>query len=427
MLSWLAVSVAWSFCGTYVGPADETPINNESRLVVVQNPDGTVLTMTSDATEAPDSFGLLMPVPSDVTEDDIEVVSDISALEELDNFTAPRVVSYTCESAGGDFGAQVAEGCAQSGEGCLEEAAMELANGALPEIVKGVDVLSLSTKGIYQVAILRADDAGALQNWLDVFGFQTAPGTDALIDNYIDQGVNFMAGRITRFDGPQKDPWLQPIRIRYDERTFSLPLRLGANNANGDQDVLLWVVGSSSEGEAQVTSFPEVQQESDCMIPPDSDSTATIRKAFREARGQDDGVAVVEYSWDLSTSCDPCTADNDSPTSFLTELGSTQVDAHSGAIDAYVTRLRMRFDPFKLDTDLHFSFTNSRDQRQLVYIEHRDELEATFPICFEGFPDNPAGTCDEEVTGETAKLPWWSLGLVPLFGWGLRRRRDERA
>ena len=81
MLSWLAISVAWSFCGTYVGPADETPINNESRLVVVQNPDGTVLTMTSDATEAPDSFGLLMPVPSGVTEDDIEVVSEISALE----------------------------------------------------------------------------------------------------------------------------------------------------------------------------------------------------------------------------------------------------------------------------------------------------------------------------------------------------------
>jgi len=423
MWMWISASIAWSFCGTYVGPADETPLNNESRLVVVHNDDGSVLTMTSDATEAPDSFGLLMPVPSETTEDDVEVVSDTTALEELDAFTAPRVVSYTCDSAGGDFGAQAVEGCQQSGESCIEDAALELAGEAL-ELVQGVDVLSLTTKGVYQFAILKAEDAGALQNWLDVFGFATVPGADALIDDYIDQGVNFMAGRITRFGGEQKDPWLQPIRIHYDEPSFSLPLRLGANNAAGDQDVLLWVVGSSSDGEAQVTSFPEVQQENDCMIPPDSDSTKTIRRAFNEARGDEDGVAIVEYSWDLSTSCDPCTADADSPTSFLTDLGSTRVDEHSGAIDAYVTRVRMQFDPDKLDTDLHYSFTNSSDQQQLVYIEHRDELEATFPICFEGFPDNPAGTCDEVEGSEASMLPWWTVVWVPLVGWGMRRRRD---
>jgi len=423
MLSWLAVSAAWSFCGTYVGPADETPTNHESRLVVVQNADETILTMTSDATDAGDSFGLLMPVPQQITQDDIEVVSDTTALEELDAFTAPRVVSYTCASAGGDFGAQVAEGCQQSGESCVTDAATDLV-GNLPELVEGVNVLSLSTKGVYQFAILQADDAGALSNWLDLFGFQTAPGTDALIDSYIDQGVNFMAGRITRFGGEQKDPWLQPIRIRYAERNFSLPLRLGANNAEGDQDVLMWVIGSSADGEAQVLSFPEVEQESDCMLAPEGDSTTTIRRAFREARGDEEGAAVVEYSWNLSQQCDPCTTDADSPTRFLTDLGSNHVDPHTGGVDAYVTRVRMRFDPFTLDTDLHFGFTNTQTQRQLSYIEHRDELEATFPICFEGFVENPAGTCDDEAT--QASLPWWTVLCVPLVGWGLRRRYSRQ-
>lgn len=408
---WLIGTLAHAFCGTYVGPADDTPGNGESRLVLVHNHEDTVLTMTSNALSATGSFGLLMPVPGDLDDEDIEVFDDITALEELDAFTAPRVVSYTCGSASGDLGAQVSEGCTASAEGCAQSALTDLAEGALGEFA-GVEVKSWITKGIYQMAIVRADDAGALSGWLDAFGFQLAPGAAPLVDDYLGQGVDFMVARITDVDG--QDPWLDPIRITYPGRTFTLPLQLGATNARGDQEVLLWVIGDGTDGEAQVLSFPEVQQESDCMVPPDMTSAETVDQAFTEARGDEPGVAVVEYSWDLSVKCDPCGTGSGDPTTFLGPLGKTDPTT------AYVTRTRMRFDPLELKQDLFVQYTNSSAQTQLVYIEHRDELEDTFPLCFTGFPAEPAGTCADDST--QAALPWWTLLTLPLMGWSLRRR-----
>lgn len=411
---WLLGTLAHAFCGTYVGPADGTPDNSSSRLVLVHDGDRSVLTMTSDALDASGSFGLLMPVPGDLDEGDIEVLSDTTALEELDAFTAPRLVRYSCDSAGGDLGAQVAEGCTASAEGCAQQSLTDLAEQALGEFA-GVEVKSWLTKGLYQMAIVRADDAGALMGWLDAFGFEMNPEVAPLVDAYLGQGVDFMVARVTEAEGD--DPWLDPIRITYPDKTWTLPLQLGATNARGDQEVLLWVINDGAEGEAQVLSFPEAVQESDCMLPPDRASDEVVEQAFTEARGDQDGVAVVEYSWDLSVKCDPCGTSSGDPTTFLGDLGRS--DPSTGA---YVTRIRMRFDPDALKQDLHVGPTNAIAQTQLVYIEHRDELEDTFPLCFTGFPAEPAGTCDDGGT-QTAALPWWTLLGLPLAGWGLRRRR----
>jgi hypothetical protein len=350
-------------------------------------------------------------VPTTLDEGDIEVVSDITPLEELDAFTAPRVVSYTCDSLGGDLGAQVAEGCTASAEGCAAASVSEIAEAALGEIA-GVQVQSWLTRGLYQMAIVRADDAGALTDWLDRFGFALNPDAAPLVDAYIGQGVDFLVARVTEAEG--SDPWLDPIRITYPERTYTLPLQLGATNALGDQEVLLWVIGEQADGEAQVLSFPEVTQETDCLIGRDTTSADTLERAFDEARGDEPGVAVVEYSWDLSQKCDPCGTGSGDPTTFLAPLGKTN------PASAYVTRVRMRFDPLLLDQDLHIQYTHAIAQTQLVYVEHRDELEGTIPTCFTGFPDDPAGTCED--TTQTARVPWWTLLSLPLMGWGLRRR-----
>jgi len=167
MLALLALtSVATAFCGTYVGPADGTPSNGGSRLVVVHESGGTVLTMTSDAQDAGESFGLLMPVPAGLDQDAIEVVTDTRALEALDAFTAPRLVSYTCDSLAGDFGAIVTESCNAQAEGCTQASITDAAEEALLDFA-GVEVQEWVSKGVYQFAIVRADDAGALTRWLD--------------------------------------------------------------------------------------------------------------------------------------------------------------------------------------------------------------------------------------------------------------------
>ena len=331
-------------------------------------------------------------------------------LEELDAFNAPRLVSYTCDSLGGNFTAQVSEGCQQSAQGCGETLLTEVLPEALGELA-GVDVKQWLTLGVYQIAVVRSQDAGALGQWLDAFGFAMNDDVAPLVQDYLDQGVDFMAARVTGVEG--RNPWIDPIRVTYPKRTFSLPLQLGATNAVGDQEVLLWVIGDSADGEAQVLSFPEVQQESDCMLPAGATSSEVVEEAFTAARGDEDGVAVVEYSWDLSQKCDPCGTSSGDPTGFLAGIG--REDPSGG----YVTRVRMRFDPQRLNQDLHVQYTGASAMTQLIYVEHKDELEASIPTCFEGFPDEPAGTCDDT---QTAAVPAWTLLTAPLVGWALRRR-----
>ena len=89
-------TTAWGFCGTYVGTEPGAVTNHTSRMVVVRNGNQTVLTMANDydATEA--GFGMLVPVPSGYTLDDLSV-TDGSALEALEAYTAVPMVALTCD------------------------------------------------------------------------------------------------------------------------------------------------------------------------------------------------------------------------------------------------------------------------------------------------------------------------------------------
>ena len=69
-----------------------------------------------------------------------------------------------------------------------------------------------------------------------------------------------------------------------------------------------------------------------------------------------------------------------------------------------MTRLHLRYSPEQADQDVVLYGTGSTavDQIRLIQYDHR--LEATYPVCGEGFVDDP-GTCDEWTTGSTE--PWY--------------------
>ncbi len=427
---WLLLSSAHAFCGSYVGPIGDVPANGSSRVVVAYDGVDTTVTMTADAKSVPREFGMLVPVPAGTTEDDVTVITDLTDLEELDIYTAPRLVAYDCYSLHGNPGGsssslsggcneEVSAGCSAAFDEGLQMA-LEEGLDFLEANVPGVDQLAFFTEGDLSLSVLDADTASSLQQWLDLNGYGTVDGAEELLTNYIEQDVHFLAVKAT-MPIVGRDAWLDPIQVVYPgEKLQGLPLRLGSLNASGDQEVTMWVIGQAKDGAAAITTFDEVVQESECMPAPGVDVVDTLEAAFDEAVGSKKGAWVTEYSWPMIQHCDPCAAGYEYPGPWVSNLGGP------GASDAHVTRMRMRFDPLRLDQDLHWQYTRDDTARQLRYIEHADELEGDFPICLEGWADPPAGTCEDERTESStssARLPGASLLLLPLLGWAARRKR----
>jgi hypothetical protein len=419
MVSFLVAS-AYAFCGAYVGPAGDIPDNRSSRVVVAWDGTDTTVTMTADARDVPSDFAMLVPVPRGTTEEDVRVLSDPTALDVLDGYSAPRFVAYTCDtlhagtaSGVGGCGGQAPAACNRS----LEEnlvAAVEQGFDDAGVDVPGVEHLGSLLDGDLTADLLDAATGEALQEWLDGNGYGMAPGADALLDNYIDQGVHFLAIEVT----PSRrgdDIWVSPVQVVYEGvKVQQLPLRLGAVHGEDVQEVTLWVLSDPEDGAAAIGTYEEVIQEDDCMPAPGVDVAEVLEATFDEAVAEHEGAWVTEYSWPLANSCDPCPYDFADPSTAVEELGGVPFVSH-------VTRMRMRFTPELLDQDLFWQFTRQTPMEQLRYVQHDGGLEGDFPICLEGWVEDPEGICDG-AEASRASLPAGLVWLLPLLGVGLRRR-----
>jgi len=110
------------------------------------------------------------------------------------------------------------------------------AGGARPG---GVSVLGQAIIGGYSVARLAADDAGALQNWLDQNGYRAPDGAAPILRSYIDAGWKFVAVKLA--PGQHASGALKPLRMAFDSPEIVYPMRLGAL-ADQPIDVLLYVL-----------------------------------------------------------------------------------------------------------------------------------------------------------------------------------------
>ena len=102
---------------------------------------------------------------------------------------------------------------------------------------------------------------------------------------------------------------LRPISIAFESPKFMLPIRLGMMNAQGDQDLLVYLL--SPKGQVQLTNYRTVKVPSNTEIPEFVQTefkdfyTAMFQKSYEKENKE---VAFLEYAWDMST-CDPCSAE----------------------------------------------------------------------------------------------------------------------
>ena len=240
----------------------------------------------------------------------------------------------------------------------------------------GVTIEAEYEVGEYDILILSAEESDGLITWLNNNGYKIPDGAEETVGAYLKRGMKFFVAKVNleRHDGSSM---LRPLQVAYEDEDFMLPIRLGTVNAEGKQE--LFVFALTREGRVETKNYRTVKLPSDMDVPIYiKDEFADFYKdMFAHQVEKEDGKAVfTEYAWDMSW-CDPCAAEPLSR-SELRELGvmwldeDTDDDMRPGfgpqPVDAFVTRLHVRYDAETFPEDLEFQVTGDRSNYQGRYV-----------------------------------------------------------
>ncbi len=443
MVALMLSAVASAFCGAYVGPVGSTLENGASRIVVARQDGRVTLTMANDVSADVSDFAMVVPVPEILGPADVRLV-DRDWIDQLDSYTAPRLVSYTCDQLGGwDSGyyghTYGSRGCplgCSGGEVALTKATADSAvassYGGTESALDSVKIEAEFAIGAYEVVVLSAEESGDLLSWLQLEGYAVPDGGEAVLQEYIDAGLYFFAVRVSLDELPD-GAFLEPIQFGYPQGAsdaWTLPTRLGALNSSGRQEVLLFTLTSPDAGRTRPQNAGPVDLEDDCM-PPDDDVDAFFEDHLDTSFGGVSPGYTLEYSWPGWEKCDPCSPGfEEVDPQMLEALGyvaASSEDFGYQGYEVYLTRLRLRYDAATAQ-DLIFEPTRDGSQNeQIRFIQYEEYLESEFPICGQGMAENP-GSCDDELARRVSKVtPRRSLGMgfwgLLLAGGLLLRRR----
>jgi hypothetical protein len=422
----LLPGTAGAFCGVYVGSPGDTMTNRASEVVLARDNGRTTLSLVMDFTGNANDFALLLPVPVVLGPEDVHSV-DFQLLDWIAAYSTPRFVEYECES--------MYETQGPYGVGCGGTLGCDggYATGAFApyyDTGTGVTVTSEFSEYGYDFVVLDAEQSDGLVLWLDENGYAVPDGGEAILQEYIDSGTFFLAAKIDMRRVERRGEWLPPIQFVYPSSQLQLPIRIGTISAEGAQDVVMYVLSDIDKGEVGIANYPELEVDTECMARDvDAGDFGSWYSGRIDAAIEKDGAGwVKEYSWDLEPSsdtatmgyhCDPCTASPAAPT----QDGSFRAFGLD-SMSAHLTRIRMRYTPEQATEDLVLYESGVLDvEQQVRIVSYKQELEFLYPVCDEGFVDNP-GTCPDPYTPGTG-WPWAASGLLLLGGGvasALRRR-----
>jgi hypothetical protein len=405
-----------AFCGFYVGRADSRLFNRASQVALVRDGDRTVLTMANDFQGELQEFALVVPVPTFIARNQIQVVNK-ALLDHLDAYSAPRLVEYhdpdPCRPP--DVVAFSA----------IPEAAPVPA-GARPR--RGVTVEATYTVGEYDILILSAKESDGLELWLRENGYKIPGGASSILGSYIKQGMRFFVARVNLKEQAKLGfQFLRPLQVSYESPKFMLPIRLGTVNANGPQDLFIYTL--TRKGRVETTNYRTVRVPSNVNVP------RFVKREFKDfykavfeeqVRMEDMRAVFLEYAWDMAW-CDPCAADPLSDEE-LKALGVAWVgtDASPSAVtrpiplprpappapNVFVSRLHVRYDAQHFPEDLVFQETADRENFQARYVV-TNPWEGAAGECpaAKGYKEELRAR-EEKEAQNAASLTGWSIHTV---------------
>ncbi len=413
----LAAGPAFAFCGFYVAKADTQLFNQASKVVIVRDGERTVLTMANDYRGEPQEFALVVPVPTFLEREQIHV-SDRAIIEHLDAYSAPRLVEY-----------HDSDPCMMYDRAESVRPPMAMAEGEAkraPEASLGVTIEAQYTVGEYDILILSAAESEGLETWLKQNGYRVPDGAARVLGSYIRQKMRFFVAKVNLDEQSRLGfSYLRPLQVAFESPKFMLPVRLGTVNADGPQELFVFVL--TRRGRVETTNYRTVRLPANMELPVfiKDDFADFYRDMFaRQVERQDQRAVFLEYAWDMGW-CDPCAADPLSDRE-LSELGvfwtgrSRPGDRPSRPIksqarDVFVTRLHLRYTADTFPEDLFFQQTGDRTNFQGRYVIRHP---------WQGSPNacRAAGTYFAELGKRQDRE---AETLASLTGWQLSEIRDR--
>lgn len=378
---------ASAFCGFYVAKADGALYNKASRVVVARDGERTVISMASDYRGDPSEFAMVVPVPHVLQKEQIHV-GDPKDFDHIDAYSAPRLVEYFDDNP-----CAHPEMMMKAGISAPRAMMDSAAGGSTPPAAYGVKVEAKYTVGEYDIMVLAADDSGGLTKWLGKEGYKIPQKAEPVIASYLKQGMHFFVAKVNLEKHEQKSSeYLRPLQMAFESPKFMLPLRLGTANADGMQDLIIYMLTKTARVEP--LNYRTVRMPTEINLPMFvKDGFGSVYKDIFEttAKKEDYRAVFLEYAWNMSW-CDPCAADPMSPAE-LRRLGTFWVkkpepqpdqpvapDA-SGKMAAmpimpppglqdpvFITRMHVRYDGERFPEDLRFQETTDQNTFQARYI-----------------------------------------------------------
>jgi hypothetical protein len=407
------VSSAQAFCGFYVGKADASLFNEASQVIMARDGNRTVISMLNDYKGALTEFALVVPVPTVLQREQVNV-GERAMFDRLDAYSAPRLAEYHDEDP-----------CAPRRYEMLDRAKGALsmvAPAAAPAMAKrdlGVSVEASYTVGEYDIVMLSAKQSDGLETWLTSNGYRIPAGASKALGPYIKQGMKFFVAKVNLKEQAKTGAQtLRPIQFAFESEKFMLPLRLGMINANGPQDLIVYMLTRNGRVESSNYRTVPLPANMDLPVFVRSDFKSFYKAMFdRQAAKEDFKVVFTEYFWDMAW-CDPCAADPLSANE-LRKAGAFWVNSNEqnrrfnqGAQPALLTRLHVRYTKETFPEDLMFQQTSDKQNFQTRYVlRHAFAGSPTACDVAKQYYDGVAKRQEKEAQ-QLASLTGWTMASV---------------
>lgn len=315
---------------------------------------------------------MVIPVPVVLQKEQVKTLSP-SVFKRIDELSAPRLVEYWEKDP------------------CVDphEYLKNKKGGGIPMMARrsavdeddglGVRIEAKFEIGEYQIVILSAKDSTGLETWLHQNKYNIPKGAAEALAPYVRDQMKFFVARVD-IKKVQRDSHglvvLSPLRFGFDSAELRLPVRLGLLNADGKQDLIIYVLSPDSRYE--VANYPNI------FVPTNIEVADSVRHGFgsfyaelfdETLRHSGDRAVITEYAWQTS-GCDPCptpplqdselfilgdeqifpgVAESVAVPSGDSAVASGRRQPYFGGGSAWVlTRLHTRYDRRTLNEDLIF-------------------------------------------------------------------------
>ncbi len=272
------------------------------------------------------NFAWIVPVPETPT---VEVGVGQEMFDALEEQTKPVFISQDAAGQPQAFASVAPSGCGGGGFGPSFSGDPRVQTELLPP--PEVTVWQAERVGPFDVTTLSADKAEDLNNWLRINNYRVQPGSEPIVQGYLDDGMKLLALKLSPETG---STGVEPVKLTYEDSRgcAMVPLKLTAIASTPGLEIVTWIFGDSR---AEPSNFGSVVLDTTNVLSP-ADYVPAIGAQVDE---QADGRGFV--------------TEMAQPTANLSARGDAVLDELLMK-HAYVTRLRTFIDPSEMTEDPEF-------------------------------------------------------------------------